>query len=90
MKTEIRLEAQDNNIADALQVIFDDKSTSLKELGQSVVSASMYPAEGHYRWLGATIEVEGEEFSNRDLDVFRREFPNVEAWVGDGDDETQS
>jgi hypothetical protein len=77
----IKIEGQDNNVADVIDKITVGTSDFMKVYRQRFIGAEMYGLGDNPRWFGVELYTMGDRLNNNLLDDFRREFPNVNAEV---------
>ena len=82
-KTLIKIEGQDNNVAEVIDTLINKKSEFMNSQAQQYVGAELYGLTDNPRWFGADLFVEGVKLDNIKLDEFRKEFPNVNAEVAE-------
>jgi hypothetical protein len=80
-KTLIKIEGQDNNVAEVIDALQDGKNFFAVGSDRKYVGAELYGLTDNPRWFGADIYLLGDVISQKDLDLFRIEFPNVNAEV---------
>jgi hypothetical protein len=81
--TTIKIEGQDNNVADVITAIETRQCSFVKEQQLVYLGAEMYGLGNNPRWFGVDINFLGEPLDNKVLDSFRQEFPNVNAEVAE-------
>jgi hypothetical protein len=79
----ITIEGQDNNVAEVIDTLVNNKSGFMNSQAQKYVGAELYGLTDNPRWFGADLFTEGSKLDNVLLDEFRKEFPNVNAEVAE-------
>ena len=79
----IKIEGQDNNVAEVIDTLINKKSKFMDAQGQQYLGSELYGLTDNPRWFGADIKTEGSKLDNIKLDGFRKEFPNVNAEVAE-------
>jgi hypothetical protein len=82
-KNLIKIEGQDNNVAEVIDTLTGKKSKFMDAQGQQYLGSELYGLTDNPRWFGADIKTEGSKLDNIKLDGFRKEFPNVNAEVAE-------
>jgi hypothetical protein len=82
-KNLITIEGQDNNVAEVIDTLTNNKSGFMNSQGQKYLGSELYGLTDNPRWFGADIRTEGSKLDNISLDEFRKEFPNVNAEVAE-------
>jgi hypothetical protein len=80
-KNTIKIEGQDNNVSNVIDILIGNKSLFMDTHEQTYVGAEVYGLTDNPRWFGADIKTEGNKLDNVMLDMFRKEFPHVNAEV---------
>jgi hypothetical protein len=82
-KTLIKIEGQDNNVAEVIDTLQAGKSLFFLGSTTKYVGVELYGLTDNPRWFGADIHLTGDTVSQKQLDLFRIEFPNVNAEVAE-------
>lgn len=77
----IKIEGQDNNVSNVIDALTQNKSVFMDTHEQTYLGAEVYGLTDNPRWFGADLMTEGDKLDNVKLDMFRKEFPNVNAEV---------
>lgn len=82
-KNTIKIEGQDNNVSNVIDILIGNKSLFMDKHEQTYIGAEVYGLTDNPRWFGADINTEGNKLDNVMLDMFRKEFPHVNAEVAE-------